>query len=142
LTWTRILNKARWGRFGLSYTSRITSLIALLSASSLLGQTASAQSFTVPSGETRTITQTMAADGDVGIVEAGGGISTTGIAAEGIYSTGDNVLIVQKGTISTTGDAARGINSAGAGARIIQSGTINTTGIAADGIYSTGAGAW
>lgn len=121
----------------MGYTSRITtSLIALFSASPLLSQTALAQSFTVLSGETRTATQTMATDGDVGIVEAGGEIGTTGNLADGIASTGNGAQIIQSGTIGTTGNGAIGILSTGDAARISLSGAIGTTGDDAYGIFS------
>lgn len=127
----------------MTYTTRVaTSLVALLAVAPLSCQTAIAQSFTVLSGQTRTTTQTMAGNGNVGIVEAGGSIGTTFTGGDGISSSGINGLITQSGSISTAGLQAYGIYSTGAGVRIDQTGTTTTTGYEGVGFGSSGADAW
>ena len=115
-----------------------------------------AQDFTVHSGDVvgQQILNTI---GGVGIIEAGGVVSTngalavqmldanqvvenfglietTGLIAVGIGSTGPTATITNSGAISTTGDFAIGIHSNGATATITNRGTISTTGFAAAGI--------
>src|SRR5690606_21826733 len=93
-----------------------------------------ADSFTIGPGQTEG-QQVLDGDGETGLIEAGGTISTSqpGSAGNGVSSSGDNVVIDNRGTIETTGtyDAGDGrgpvgIYSTGEDAQITNSGTIKT----------------
>ena len=119
-----------------------------------------AQNFTVVAGPP-VGQQVMNNIGDVGVIEAGGTISTTdvdavqmlaadqmlenfgliatsGAADYGIYSSAEDATINNFGTISTAGVNAFAIFSIGANATITNSGTVSTTEHNGDGITSTG----
>lgn len=99
-----------------------------------------AESFTVKNGETAG-TKTLNNANETGIIEAGGTISTTGITAFGIESTGTDVTITNNGAITTMGNNADGIRSTGTDATITNNGAITTTGDFSAGIISGGADA-
>jgi uncharacterized protein with beta-barrel porin domain len=145
-----------------SATAKLLSGAAL--GALLISSGAHAASFTIVNGQTATTTQTLNSTGDVGTIESGGAISTSGNLgvfstglnnavnnngtvttlgsfASGIVSGGDNASINNSGTITTSGGGAEGILSDGSGATITNSGTITTSGESADGIYSGGNGA-
>ncbi len=117
-------------------------LVGLMSGVSLLSVAMAtagyAQSFTVGDGQTVTTTQTMNGVSDIGIVEAGGTIATTGNGMQAIVANGAQPVIVNSGMISTTGFAARAIQSYGGGARITNYGTLSTTKGFAAGITAYG----
>ncbi len=133
--------------------------LALLLAIPTIGYTAN---FTVPPNVTTT--QTLADDGDVGTIEAGGTIIVSDVngvvmAADNqtvtnagtievssavvgkiAITTGfgnDNAVVTNSGTISTSGTVVWGIiNGNNSNATLTNSGTITTTGFGSDGIYN------
>jgi hypothetical protein len=99
-------------------------------------QSLQAADFTIGSGETVTITQTLG-DNETGTVEKGGTISTTGVNQEGIEAGSGNT-IRNDGTISASNSGASGISADGSNT-ITNSGTISTRGgSAAYAVYVSG----
>ena len=86
-----------------------------------------------------TVPQTLG-DGETGLIEPGGQITTSGTAESGtaVKLTGPDANFSNEGAISTTGDDARGVYSTGTRNAIENTGSIRTTGERAYGIYSTG----
>jgi hypothetical protein len=118
---------------------RLVSLMSGVSLLSVAMATAGyAQSFTVGDGQTVTTTQTMNGVSDIGIVEAGGTIATTGSGMRAIVANGARSVIVNHGVISTTGFTARAIQSYGGGASITNYGTVSTERGFAAGITAYG----
>lgn len=109
---------------------------ALLAAGGAL-----AGDFTVESGDTETSTQEMLDPDDVGLIEAGGAISTINGNELGVSMENANQTVTNDGDVTTLGTSAFGISSQGADARINNNGDITTSGFAADGIFSLGADA-
>jgi hypothetical protein len=145
-----------------SFPALQTSLLAL---STFFTQGANAADFTLSSGTTYA-TQTLADDGDVGIIGAAATLDTDGenavfidtaIGAQltnngaiytrtsgghGIFeNSGSGNIIINNGTLSTEYTSAVGVLSSGATATITNSGTITTAGDVAYGIRSTAADA-
>ncbi|KLN61853.1 hypothetical protein WH96_06090 [Kiloniella spongiae] len=92
--------------------------------------------FTIINGQTETTTQLLSTDGDVGIVEQGGAISTVGNTNYAIRSDANNAIISSSGTLTTTGDNSFGIFSRGTNANVTNAGSISTQGAATYGIVT------
>jgi hypothetical protein len=118
--------------------------VSLMSGVSLLSvamaTSAYAQSFTVGNGQTVTTTQTMNGPSEVGVVEAGGTISTAGGGVQAIIASAADAVIVNSGLVATTGFAARAISTLGPGARITNYGAVSTASGFAMAIVASGGG--
>ncbi|MCP4054560.1 MAG: hypothetical protein GY739_16165, partial [Mesoflavibacter sp.] len=140
----------------------LSTILMLFTVSFLLIQSVMADSFTIVDGQEETTQQTLNAN-ESGVIEEGGQlntgantainnpvgegqasvtnsgtITTAGVDADGIFSSGDNATLTNSGTITTEGDRARGIISSGDNATLTNSGTIRIEGDYADGIISSG----
>jgi hypothetical protein len=122
-----------------------------------------AASFTIVDGQTVT-SQQILNDNEVGVIEAGGTLSTINISIflgggdnivvtnggtltaigggnSGIWSTGTNATLTNSGTLTTSSYDSYGIFSGGTNATLTNSGTLTTSGSGAYGIWSSGANA-
>lgn len=135
--------------------------VAVLAAGLLMAPAASwADAFTIASGETVTLQQSLNA-GEAGSIREGGTldtgsdpavlmpgdasslhnagvIRTLGAVAAGISASGDAVSISNTGLIETSGFAASGMSSSGTGAILANRGLITTSGVGASAIESMG----
>jgi uncharacterized protein with beta-barrel porin domain len=81
--------------------------------------------------------------GDTLIITNSGSISTNGVAATGVFSTGDSNTIINSGSINVFGSSfaplyTDGIDLIGDSNKIVNSGSINTYGEGAAGIFVSG----
>jgi hypothetical protein len=116
--------------------------LALAISLSFIAPTQAAD-FTIENGQVETTPQTLDNANEVGVIEEGGELNTSGDGTlrTAITASAINISITNKGSISTEGVSAYGIISTGADATISNLGSLSTENTAAYGIQSTKAGA-
>jgi outer membrane autotransporter protein len=87
---------------------------------------ANAADFTISDGQTLTTTQSLSGASEVGIIEKGGALNTTG--AHAVSITGSGVQMSNGGGVSVTGNVFHGFVSIGSNTKITNSGIVSATG--------------